>query len=373
MSFLISALGIIVVFGLVIFVHEFGHFIVAKKTGVKVDRFSFGLGPELVGFQWGETRYCIAWIPLGGEVRMAGEQSFEEGEADAPPAPKDPREFFALPWYRRIPIVLAGPAMNYVLAFFIFALMAFVWGDPKLSQSAVIGEVMPDYPAAAAGLKNGDKVLSIGGQPVASWPDLAKAIHGLPGRPVTVEFQRDGETRSVQVTPRRDENQKVGLIGITPATEYEKVGLGGAVLRGFQQTWFWSAHTITYLGEKIVRREKPDLAGPIGIATVIAKATKSGVENFIFLIALISVGIGLFNLFPIPLLDGGHLAFYLWEGITRRPLTKRVMATANTIGFAFLMAILLFATVSDIQRLRPGKSAAAAGDAAPAAQGEAKP
>src|SRR5688500_15946758 len=119
MSFLIGAIGVVFGFGLVIFVHEFGHFIVAKKSGVKVDRFSFGLGPEMVGFQWGETRYCIAWIPLGGEVRMAGEMELED--AAAAPRPRDPREFFALSWYRRIPIVLAGPAMNYVLAFLIFS------------------------------------------------------------------------------------------------------------------------------------------------------------------------------------------------------------------------------------------------------------
>ncbi len=142
MSFLISALGIVIVFGLVVFVHEFGHFIVAKKSGVKVERFSFGLGPEMFGFQWGETRYCLAWIPLGGEVRMAGEMDFEEAGPVAERPARDPREFFAQPWYRRVPIVLAGPAMNYVLAFVLFALVSFVWGEPQMSPDPVVGEIM---------------------------------------------------------------------------------------------------------------------------------------------------------------------------------------------------------------------------------------
>jgi regulator of sigma E protease len=358
MSFLIGVAGVVVVFGLVIFVHEFGHFIVAKKSGVKVERFSFGLGPEMVGFQWGETRYCLAWIPLGGEVRMAGEADFE-APPDAPPRAKDPREFFSLPWYRRIPIVLAGPAMNYVLAFVFFALVAGVWGDPRPSADPVIGDVMKGYPAHQAGLQVGDRILSLGGKPVSTWRDLAETIHGLPEKPVPVEFKRGDEVRSVTLTPRLDPQQKVGLIGVTPTTVYEKMGAGAAIARGAQQTWFWSRYTIQYLGEKIVKREKPDLAGPIGIASVVAKAAGADIQDFLYLIALISVGIGLFNLFPIPLLDGGHLMFYLWEGLTRKPLTRRMMQTANTIGLSFLLAVLIFATYSDVQRLRPAKDKSA--------------
>jgi regulator of sigma E protease len=354
MSILISALAIVLVFGVVIFVHEFGHFIVAKKSGVKVDRFSFGLGPEIFGFNWGETRYCVAWIPLGGEVRMAGEAAFEEGDPDKPPQPRDPREFFAKPWYRRIPIVVAGPAMNYVLAFLIFSVMALTWGDPRISPEPVIGEVMAGYPAEEAGLRAGDRVLSLDGKPVAAWTEMAESIHGRSGQAVAVEYKRGEETGTVRLTPRLGPEGR-GLIGVTPSTVFDKVGFWTAWARGAQQTWMWTEYTLRYLGEKLVKREKPELSGPLGIATVVAKATRAGVQDMLYLIALISVGIGLFNLFPIPLLDGGHLMFYLWEGITKRPVTRRAMSVANTLGLSLLLTVLVFATYSDIQRMRGGK------------------
>jgi regulator of sigma E protease len=370
MSFLIGAIGIVIVFGLVIFIHEFGHFIVAKKSGVKVERFSFGLGPEAVGFQWGETRYCLAWIPLGGEVRMAGDAEYGELPPESPAAPPpsdepgrplaaaahDPRDFYAQPWHRRVLIVLAGPGMNYVLAFVLFAAVAFLWGEPRPSGEPVIGDLIPGYPAQEAGLVPGDRIVSVAGEGVDTWKALADAIHRHPDQTVALEVRRGEEAKSLQIRPRKDPVNGVGLIGIAPATVHEKVGFLPAVSRGAEQTIGWSLFTLEYLGQKIVRREKPDLAGPIGIASVVAKATKSGAKDFLYLIALISVGIGLFNLFPIPLLDGGHLMFYVWEGITRKPVTRKVMQAANVAGLTLLLGILLFATYSDIQRMRPAQA-----------------
>lgn len=359
MSFLFSAVAILFGFGLVIFVHEFGHFIVAKKSGVRVERFSFGLGPEMVGFQWGETRYCIAWIPLGGEVRMTGEMELED--AVAAPKPRDPREFFALPWYRRLPIVVAGPAMNYVLAFIIFALIAFFAGVPTASPEARVGELAEGFPAAQAGLQPGDLFLSMDGAPVSGWKSMAERIHASAGKPVALQVKRGEETLSITVTPRGEDGR--GLIGITPATVQEKLGFGAALSRGVWQCWAYSKMTLLYLGDKIVKREKPDLSGPVGIASVVAKAAKSGVVDYFLLIALISVGIGLFNLFPIPMLDGGHFAFYLWEGIARRPAPRKVVQAANTAGMALLLSIFVFATYGDIKRLREKPDAAATDNA----------
>lgn len=361
-SFLLGSASVLIAFGLVIFVHEFGHFIVAKKTGVKVDRFSFGLGPELFGFTWGETRYCVAWIPLGGEVRMAGEM--DPGAERT--VPRDPREFFAKPWYRRIPIVVAGPAMNYALAFLLFSLVFFVWGNPSLSTEAVIGDLAEGFPAQTAGLRPGDRVLSIDGVAVAQWKELALAIHDRAERPVRLDVQRteNGKTSvamRVQLTPRRDPATGHGLIGITPLTIYEKMGLFGSLRMGAFQTVFWSVHTLDYLKERIVRREKPELSGPVGIAAVISKSARSGMQDYIFLIAMISLGIGLFNLFPIPMLDGGHLMFYLIEGLVRRPVSRRIVQTANAVGLSVLLGILIFATYSDIQRLGGGDAPAATG------------
>jgi regulator of sigma E protease len=372
MSFLLGALGVLVVFGVVIFVHEFGHFIVAKKSGVKVERFSFGLGPEAVGFQWGETRYCIAWLPLGGEVRMSGEEASApedstatDGAPAAPEEPVDPaRQFQNQSWVKRSAIVLAGPAMNYVLAFAVFAHVAFWWGDPKPSPEPLVGDVIAGYPAEAAGLRSGDRVLTVSGQAVSSWKELAEAIHARPAQEVDLVYVPAGPEsgeRTVRLTPRKDPSSGAGLIGIGPATVYEKVSFGESLHRGAAQCVGWSWFTLSYLGDKIAKREKPDLAGPVGIATVVAKATKSGPREFLFLIALISVGIGLFNLFPIPLLDGGHLMFFVWEGITRRRVTPKAVARANMVGMTLLLGILVFATFSDFQRMRPPKQGPGAG------------
>jgi regulator of sigma E protease len=348
MSFLFGALSVVLAFGIVIFVHEFGHFIVAKKTGVKVERFSFGLGPEMIGFQWGETRYCLAWIPLGGEVRMAGEMPKDE----AAPAPKDPREFFALPWYRRIPIVVAGPAMNYVLAFVLFSVVAFVWGVAVPTSEPVVGDVAEGFPAAAAGVQPGDRILSIDGAAAADWKSVADKIHASAGKTLTLQLKRGDKTVPVKVVPVEDKAGARGLIGVTPATVHQSLSVFDSMTRGAQQTWGWTRMTLGYIADRIRLHEKVELSGPVGIATVVAKAAKSGPMDYLLLIALISVGVGLFNIFPIPMLDGGHMAFYIWEGIFRKPLNRRVMDLANTVGLAALLSIFLFATYNDIQRMR---------------------
>ena len=156
----LSILGVILGFGVVIFVHELGHFVAAKRLGMKVERFSFGLGPELIGFRWGETRYCLAWIPLGGEVRLTGETPPAQVSPEELPPP-DPRAFFAQPWYRRLVVVIAGPLMNYVCAAILFALVIGIWGDARVSEEPVIGRLIEGMPAQAAGLKAGDWILSV--------------------------------------------------------------------------------------------------------------------------------------------------------------------------------------------------------------------
>ena len=349
MPFLIGVVSVVFAFGLVIFVHEFGHFIVAKKSGVKVERFSFGLGPELFGIQWGETRYCLACIPLGGEVRMAGESDVENGPSAAP---RDPREFFALSWYRRIPIVVAGPAMNYVLAFVLFTLISLVWGYPHPSSEPVVGDLAEGFPAAKAGLAPGDRFLSVNGVAVSDWKSMAEKVHASAGKALSLEVRRKDRTLSFKITPAEDKGSGRGLMGVTPVTVHERLGPAASAWRGAQQCWGWSKVTLVYLGEKIAHRQKLELSGPVGIASVLAKAAKSGMGDYLFLVALISVGIGLFNLFPIPMLDGGHLLFFLCEGIFRRPVGKRVVQAANMAGLAALLSIFLFATYGDIQRLR---------------------
>lgn len=363
-NFLIAAAAILFAFGLVILLHEFGHFIVAKKSGVKVERFSFGLGPEMFGFQWGETRYCVAWLPLGGEVRMAGELvDGDDPKKEVDPTIDTSRHFFSQPWHRRILIALAGPAMNYVLAAVIFFGMLMIWGEPIQTNKTQVGEVMAGMPAEKAGLLKGDNIVSIQGDKVEDFMTLASKIHKRPGQETEIVFLRDGKEMKVVLTPQAPDAKGPGLIGIKPAdpiNDKKKLGVIESGKKAVWQCWNISAFTIYYLGRKIVDRERPDMAGPVGISQVILKAAKSGWEDYFYLIAMISVAIGLFNLFPIPMLDGGHILYYLIEGIRRKPLSPKVMGRANVVGLALLLSLLVFSTINDFQRKHPEEKPAEA-------------
>jgi regulator of sigma E protease len=365
--------GIAFAFGMVIFFHEFGHFMVAKKSGVKVERFSFGLGPEMIGFKWGETRYCIAWLPLGGEVRMAGE--LIEEDPDAQPETTEPvapaefiedtsRHFFSQPWHRRVLIALAGPAMNYVLAALIFFGMLLIWGESIQTNKTQVGLVVAGMPADKAGIQSGDRIVSIQGQPVDDFMAVAEKIHERPNLETVIDFTRDGKPMSLTVVPD-EKSKKIGIAPAEPNIVRQKIGLLGAAKKSVWQCWNISYFTVYYLGQKIVAHERPDVAGPLGIGQVIVKAVKSGPEDFFYLIALISVAIGLFNLFPIPMLDGGHVLYYVIEGFRGRPLSMKVMGKANAVGMAFLLGLLVFATFNDIQRFRGPKQQVTEQTAAP--------
>lgn len=373
MIFLLSVLGVVFGFGLVIFVHEFGHFIVAKKSGVKVEQFSFGFGREIFGIQKGETRYTINWIPLGGFVKMAGETPEEytgpafEGKSTAVEGAvvDRSRDFLAQPWTLRVLIALAGPFMNYVLAIVIFFSMLMIWGEPTQTNPTQVGEVMAGKAAAVAGIKAGDHVVSVQGDVMEDFMGVAMKIHGRPEQPTDIVVKRDGQELNFIVTPEKDVSRGgVGIIGIRPATPIQshvKKGAVDSAKKAVWQCWNISKFTIYYLGQKIMARERPDVAGPIGITQVIVKAVKTGMEDFLFLIAMISVAIGLFNLFPIPLLDGGHVLYYVIEGIKGKPVSAGVMNKANMVGFALLMSLFVFATFNDIQRIyneRKAKQAA---------------
>ncbi len=365
-----STIGVVFAFGLVIFIHEFGHFFVAKRIGVKVEAFAFGFGKEIFGFTMGETRYSLNWIPLGGYVRMAGEQPddyegpvLEGGEKKTEAERDRSREFMNFPWYKRVPIVLAGPFMNYVLAIIIFFGMLLIWGQPIQTNKTQVGTVVESMPAAAAGLKTGDTILSVAGKDVADFTEVATIIHARAEQPTEIKAKRGEMEMTFNIVPKKDEKRGIGLIGIQPAEpvlERESVGPVQAAKKAVWQCWNISWFTIYYLGQKIGAREKPDVAGPIGIIHVVAKATKAGMEDLFYLIAMISVAIGLFNLFPIPLLDGGHLLYYVIEGIRGKPLKQKTMNAANTVGLALLMSLLVFATFNDVQRIWPSKNPPAA-------------
>jgi len=356
---LLYTISIVFAFGLVVFIHEFGHFIVAKKSGIKVLNFAFGFGKEIFGFMRGETRYSVNWLPLGGYVKMAGDVPEDysgpvlEGKTEGASETGDhSREFLAQKWYRRIPVVVAGPFMNYVLAFFIFFGILMWWGMPIQTNKTEIGEVMAGKPADKAGVLVGDRVLSVEGEKVEDFFSLAEIIHKRPALPTKLVIKRGDQTLDFTITPVNEGN--IGIIGIRPADPIEertKVGMGDAVKKSAIQCWNITYITMYYLGQKIMTMEKPDLAGPVGIAQVINKAAKAGAEQYFYLIGLISVSLGLFNLFPIPLLDGGHLVYYLIEGIRKKPLSAKVMDRANQVGLVLIGAIFFLALYNDIQRI----------------------
>lgn len=346
---ILSVIAVLITFGLVIFLHEGGHFLLCKYFGVRVERFAFGFGPELLGFTSSGTRFSVCAIPLGGYVKPAGE-SLEDCSGH-------PDEYFSRPPWERLFIVAAGPAMNYVLAFLLFTGVVFGRGMPEPSKEPVIGETAAGLPAEKAGLKEGDRFLRVDSVAVSTWEDLAALIHRSPGKSVRLEYERGGAVSAVETVPQKDPASSQGIIGIMPRVIYRKIGVIASAGEGLHQCWFWTAFTVKTLAQKIYRRERPDLAGPVGIVQMVSRAAHSGIEDLVFLIGLISVAIGFFNILPIPLLDGGHAVLYAWEGLSRRKLTVKAVNYANSVGLAVLMSILLFATYSDVMRIREERRA----------------
>ena len=360
-----STLAVLFTFGLVIFLHEFGHFVFCKLSGIKVDAFSFGFGKEIIGHTRGVTRYSLRAIPLGGYVKPAGETLDEISGA--------PDEYFSKPWYIRMGVVLSGPFMNYFLAFVLFSGVILIVGEPAPSTEPVIGEITTGYPADTAGLKTGDRILKVGGLEVASWDAMAAEIHGRLEKEVAVVYRRGAAENEVKLVTRASPDSPArGVIGIAHIVIYKRVPFAKGFAMGLHQCWYWSKFTVTTLASNIAKREKPDLAGPIGIVNIVSKAAHSGMADLFFLIGLISVAVGFFNLLPIPLLDGGWAVLFLFEGIFKRKITPTVMQYMNGIGMTFLISILLFATYSDLVRLKTSHDAKKAAAAAQAAPSEAK-
>lgn len=343
---ILTALSVLGVFSTVVVLHELGHFLVCRWLGVRVEKFAIGFGKELFGFDWKKTRWSFCILPLGGYVKPAGEDIEQTTGA------KD--EFFGQSWYRRIAIAIAGPIMNYVLALVCFFWLMFYWGQPQPSSEPVIGELVSGFPAQLSGLQKGDRIIAINGKQISLWEEAAQEIHLYPDKPIDILFQRKEENNTIEkivaLVPKKDPQREIGLIGISPTIEIKPQGFLESWKIAGQQTLFWTVITLKYLGDAIVHRKKPELAGPIGIVTIVAKVVHEGFQELVSLVALISLSLGLFNLFPIPLLDGGHIFLFFLEGLFRRPLSKGAIRITNVIGATFLIAIFLFATTQDIAR-----------------------
>lgn len=338
-----SIIGVIFTFGIIIFIHEFGHFILCKILGVFVEEFSFGFGKPLYQFKKNGTLYSLRLIPLGGYVKPKGEDINEyKGEND---------EYFSKKWYERIMIVLAGPVMNYFLSFLIFLAVIYIVGKPVPSSSTIIGDLAEGFPASVAGMKPGDKIISIDGVKVEKWKDMMGLISSKIEKDIVIEYEREGRIYKINLKTRKDPTSDRGIIGIVPHTDYEKVSFISAIRFSLEQISYWTILTVKTLAKAIYRKEKPDVAGPIGIIEIVSKAAHSDLSDFFFLVGLISIAVGFFNLLPLPLLDGGHFILYLFEGVFRKKITPQIMKYVSSAGIVILVSILLFATYSDITRI----------------------
>jgi len=352
---------------IVVFFHELGHFLVARRCGIKVLTFSIGFGPEIAGFNDRHgTRWKLSAIPLGGYVKFFGDDnaaSVPDQEAAAAMTEEERKVSFAGQKVGpRAAVVAAGPIANFLLAIVIFAGIFMVVG--KQTTAARVDAVQPGSAAAAAGFQPGDLVVSIDGSKIDSFVDMQRIVSVSAGEPLTIVVERGGVPVTLHATPELRELkdnfgnvQSIGVLGISRSmapgeVKTQKLGPLAALVAGTQETWFLVDRTISYIGGVFSGREAASqLGGPIRIAQVSAEVASVGFTALIHLTAVLSVSIGLLNLFPIPMLDGGHLLFYGIEAIRGKPLSERAQEMGFRVGLAIVVLLMIFATFNDILHL----------------------
>lgn len=349
-------LSAVILIGFLIFVHELGHFIFAKLSGVKVLKFSLGFGPKVIGKKIGETEYLLSAIPLGGYVKMLGEEPDDElDEAEKK------RSYKVQPIYKRASIVFAGPFFNFLTAIVIF-FFVFLIGIPVLKP--VIGEVLDNSPASRAMLMKGDKIIEINGKPVQRWTDMTEVIHSSANKQISFKIERDSAVIDLKIIPESKktkdifgEEKEIGLIGVKPSGEIFTVSedvitsAKNAVLRTFEIA------SLTILGIiKLIQRIIPadTIGGPIMIFSLAEKQAEAGALSFFTFAAIISINLAILNLLPIPVLDGGHILFMAIEAVRGKPLSDKTILIAHKIGWVFLLSLMAFAVYNDIFRLISG-------------------
>ena len=352
------------VLGIVVFIHELGHFLVARWCGVSVSAFSMGFGPEVCAFTDRHgTRWRIAWIPLGGYVKfMDDENGASVPSRDALEAmTPEQREgsFHAKPLWQRAAVVAAGPIANFLLAIVLFAAVFSTYGVRTLEPR--VAEVIADSPALRAGFRAGDLIRSIDGRRIGSFNEVLRIVSSSPETPLAIGIERDGKALVLDVTPRLIEEpdglsggkMRRGMIGIRPVVgegsmEVRKTGVLEGLVLGAKESWFVVTSTANYIGRVAsLKEDASQIGGLPRIAEVSGRVAKIGLEPLLQLVAVISVSVGLMNLLPIPLLDGGHLMFYAIEAVRRRPLSERSQEIGFRIGLAVVVTLMVFAFWND--------------------------
>ncbi|MBM3482758.1 MAG: RIP metalloprotease [Alphaproteobacteria bacterium] len=352
----------LVTISVIVFVHELGHYLIARLNKVRVEVFSIGFGPELVGFNDSHgTRWKISALPLGGYVKFFG-------DANAASGAKDERTLTALTdeerrgsfHHKRVgqraAIVVGGPLGNFIFAAIVLAILAGVVGERY--SAPTIDQVMPGGAAEVAGLTSGDRIVEIDGKPIETFEQVQEIVVGNDGTPLNLVVLRNNAQQSFVLTPKEivetdsfGNETKVRRLGVSrgPA-EFRDVGVGQAIWAGIRDTYNVAASSLTAIGEMIVgKRSTDELGGPVKIGYMAGKIAQDGaLIDLVLLVALLSVSLGLINLFPVPMLDGGHLIFYLWEGIVGRPLKPRIQEYSLRVGFVLVIALMVWVTSKDI-------------------------
>ncbi len=344
--------------GPLVFIHELGHYLVARWCGVGAETFSIGFGREILGWTDKQgTRWKIGWLPLGGYVKFVGDMNpaSQAAEADQVADVDRARAFQFKPVWQRFLIVLAGPLANFLLAIAIFMFFFATFGMPR--TPAVVEAVQPGSAAAQIELTKGDRIVEAAGETITSFEDLRRVVAIRPGQRIDLAVDRGGSVRTVAVTLARDrqvdefgQSYEIGLLGVMPIGRVlERPTLGALLPDAVRYTAALTGSMVDGLGQIITgQRSTQDLGGPLKMAQIAGQQASLGTFEFIQLLALFSINLGFINLLPIPMLDGGHLLFYAAEAVRRRPVSARAQDWAFKGGLAFLLALLLFATANDL-------------------------
>lgn len=350
-NLLYSIVAAVVGLGVLIVFHEFGHFLVAKLSGVGVLTFSVGFGPKLWVKKKGETEYALSAFPLGGYVKMVGEDPDDEVKAvDLE------RSFSHKSLVKRMAIVGAGPGFNLLLAVFLLMLVFLFYGVPVLSN--LVGGIEKGSPAERAGIQKGDRIIALDGKKISEWEDLSGGIKQSRGNPLTVRVLRDGHELTVTVQPTKKEGRNIfgelkedWMIGIGSQVSIEKGDPSLAVGRAFVQTYDYAKLTLLGLVKMIKGEVSPrNLGGPILIAQMAGQQAQEGLGSFLAFLAVLSINLGVLNLLPVPVLDGGHLLFFVVEAVIGRPVSIRYREKAQQVGIFLLMLLMVYAFYNDIAR-----------------------
>ncbi|HSI02989.1 MAG TPA: M50 family metallopeptidase [Myxococcota bacterium] len=338
MSVATSILGISVL----IILHELGHYLVAKWCNMRVLKFSLGFGPVIAKRTFGETQWQLAAIPLGGFVQVDG-----MGPKETDVYEDDARNYRNRPIWMRAAVIAAGPVMNWVIAAFLIGVLVMSVGYERPDDAPRLGVVVDGSAAQDAGLQPGDTILKFAGDVPTNWADVVRSVRAHPDQAVPVEVEREGQRFVLEVTPKND-GKGHGMLGVQQSTVRERESIGGGIAFAVKETWRRTVDQVRLIAGLIMRTNDATLSGLPGMVRIMSGAASRGFEQFMLILAAVSLGLCIFNVFPFPTLDGGRLVFLIAEALRGRPVNERIEAMVHTVGFVLILALIVFVSVRDL-------------------------